>query len=83
MCDLKDTQMNVQCNLIQELTLYEFELDHNAVKATKNICCARGEDIVDHSRVTRWFKKFSLGYKNLDNQVRSGRSKTVDSKIML
>ncbi len=38
MCDLKVTQMNMQHNLIQELMLYEFELDYITVEATKNIC---------------------------------------------
>ena len=40
-------------------------------------------DAVDHSRVTRWFKKFYSGYKNIDHQTRSGRSKTKDSETML
>ena len=44
-CDLKDTQMNVQYNLIWELILYGF-------------CCEKHEGTVDHSTVTRWLKKF-------------------------
>ena len=28
------------------------------MEATKNICCAKGEDTVDHNTVTKWFKKF-------------------------
>ena len=27
--------------------LYEFKLDHDAVKTTKNICCTKGEGAVD------------------------------------
>ena len=82
MCDLKATQMNVQCNLIRELMLYEFDLTHNTAKATKNIC-AKSEGTVYHSAVIRWFKKFCLGCKNLNNQARSGRPKTMNSKDVI
>ena len=74
--------MNVKYSLIWELMFYKFKLDHNAVEATKDICCAKVEDTVDHCIVTRWFKKFCLGCKNVD-QVRSGLTKTVDSKAVL
>ena len=60
MCDLKTAQMNGQHSLIQELMLYNFKLDHNTMKATKNICFAKSEGTVDHSTVTRWFKKIPL-----------------------
>ena len=33
--------------------LYDFEVSHNTVEATKNICCIKDEDVVDHSTVTR------------------------------
>ena len=33
--------------------LYAFELGHNAIDATKNICCAKDEGTVDHNLVTR------------------------------
>ena len=41
-CDLKAAQMNVQWSLNRDIILFEFELDHNVLKATKNICCAKG-----------------------------------------
>ena len=28
---------------------YEFKLGHDAVKATENICCVKGDGAVDHS----------------------------------
>ena len=62
--------------------LYKFELGHNTTEAIKNIYCAKSEGTVDHSRVTGWFKKFCSGYKNHNNQVRSGRPRSVDSKVM-
>ena len=81
--DLKAVQTNMQCSLIQEFMLYIFELGHSTTKATKNICRAKCEGAVDHSTVTRWFKKFCLGCKNLNDQARSSRPKTMDSKVTL
>ena len=63
-------------SLIQKLVLYEFELGHKAVEATKNICCAKDDDAVDHYTVTRWVKKYRSGWNYLDNHVRSGKIKT-------
>ena len=53
-----------------KFTTYEFELGHNATEANKNICCTKGEGAVDHSTVTRLFKKFHSGGKNLNNQAK-------------
>ena len=63
--------------------LYVFELDHNDMKTTKNICCANDEFAANHSTVTRWFKKFCSGCKNVNNQAGSGRPKSMDSKATL
>ena len=74
-CDFKATQMNVQCNLTWKFISYKFELGHNTAEAA--------ESTVDHNSVTRWFKKFGLGCKNLNDQTRSGRPKSIDSKVMI
>ena len=58
MKDLKAAQMNVQSCPNLGLTLYRFEPHHKAVEAIKNICCTKSECAVDHSTVTKWFKKF-------------------------
>ena len=79
-CDLKVTQMNMQRSLIREFMLYKFELDPNATEVTQNICYTKVESAVDHCRVTRGFKKFCLAYKNLEDQARQGRRKTMDSE---
>ena len=39
---------------------YKFELGHNVTEETKNICCVKGVSTIDHSTVSRWFKKFKL-----------------------
>ena len=61
--DLKATEINMQPSLIWELMLYKFKLSHNTAEATKNICYAKDEGTVDHSTVTKWFKKFYSGCK--------------------
>ena len=48
----------MQCSLIWKL--YEFELNYNSAKTTKNICYAKGEDTVDYSTVGRVFA-YGLG----------------------
>ena len=47
MCDLKATQTNVKRRLIRELTVYEFELNHNATETTNNIS-EKGEGAINH-----------------------------------
>ena len=50
MCNLKATQMNVQCRLIWALILVKFKMDHNVAEATRNISCGKGEDTFDYSK---------------------------------
>ena len=61
--------MNVQYSIILEPMLYKFKLGHNAVEATKNICCLKDDGSLDHCKVSRWLKKFHLAYKNLNEQA--------------
>ena len=61
----------------------QLQTGYNTTEATKNICYAKGESSVDYSAVSRWLKKFHLGCKNLDEQAKSGRPKTVDSEALL
>ena len=76
MCDMKVTQMNLQSSLFQEFMLYEFKLGCNITDTIKNICCAKVKGTVDHISVSRSFKKFCSGYKNLNDQAMSGMLKT-------
>ena len=68
--------MNVQHSLIREHKPYEFEQDHNAADATKNISSEEDKGVVDYSTVTRWFKKFRSECKYFDDQAKSCKSKT-------
>ena len=67
-CDMKATQINVQCSLIWYFMLHGFKLGHNAAETIKNIYCAKGEDLF-YCR-PRWCKEFCMGYKNVDDQER-------------
>ena len=82
-CNFKGAQMNMQCSLIHELMLDKFKVGHNAKEATKTICCEKDESTVDHCIVTRWLKKVHPVCKNLDDQPRSGRPKTVGTEAVL
>ena len=64
------------CSLIWEVIFY-----NNTTKASKNICYAKGEDAIDHCITSQLFQKCYSG-KNLDNQARSSRPKTMNSKTM-
>ena len=52
----------------------------DTIKATKNICCAKGEG---EGEVTRWIKKFCLACKNINYQIKLGRPKTIESDAVL
>ena len=58
------------------------ELSHNDEEATNNFSRVKRKGTVEHNTVTRWFKKFCSGYKNFDDQERSGRPESVDSEAM-
>ena len=48
-----------------------------------NIYRAKGDGAVDHSLVSSLFNIFRLDYKNLNDQARSGRPKTIDTEDLL
>ena len=60
-----------------ELMFYQFEVGHNAMESTKEIRFIKDKGAVDLVIVTRWFKKFYSGCKNLENYA---RSESLDSK---
>ena len=68
--------MNIHHSLFWALMLYESEQGH-PWKQPRTFLNA-----VDHSTVTRGFKKFHLGYKNLDDQEMSSKSTNIDPKAI-
>ena len=75
--------MNMQCSLIWELVFYGFELGHKTVEEANNISCTKVEGMVDHNTVIRWFRKFCLSHKNLNDKTRSGGPKCMNSDAVL
>ena len=78
--DLKAATMILQRSLIWELMLYEIELGHKAAEAS--IYGTKSNGAIDHSTVTRWFKRFYSGCKDLNHQIRLSRPKSMDSVAM-
>ena len=59
-------------------------MSDNSKAATRNIyCAAKGEGVIDHRTVNKRIQKIHTGCKKLDDQERSGRLKTLNSKAML
>ena len=63
--------------------LYEFKVSHKTVEETKNICCMKAEEAVEHSTINKWLKIFCLGWEKLNDQRRLGRPKTMHSDDVL
>ena len=53
------------------------------MEATKSIYCAKSDGTVDQITVIRWLKKFLSACKKHDDQVRSGKLKTVDFEAVI
>ena len=50
------------------------------METTKIFCFVKDDGAVGHNRVTKWFKKFHSDCKNLYDQARSEKPKTVESE---
>ena len=72
--------VNVLRGLIHESMLYKLELSHNTTEATKNICYVKGKTQL--MTITKKFKKFHWGCKNLDDLARLGRPKIMGLKAI-
>ena len=66
--------MVVSCYLVR----WYVGLRHYAAGATKHICYTRGESAVDHGS----FKNFTRVCKNVDEQRKSDKRKTVYSEVL-
>ena len=62
--------------------LYDFELGYNVTEVMKNIC-VKGEGTIDHSTITRGFKKFCSACKDLKTKTKLSRPKTMFSEAFL
>ena len=78
-CNLKAAQMIVRRCWIWELKLCQFEFAIRRLKQQKTFV----EQNLKAQLITRCFKKFHLGWQNLNDQARSGRSKRVGPEAEL
>ena len=53
------------------------------MKAMKNYFCVKDKGTIHFNTLSKWFEKFCLGCKNLDDQASLARLKTMDSKAVL
>ena len=65
--DLKVAKRNMQYILIQKHMIYECELDHNATKESRNICCAKGKVAVDHNTIAKLYHTLQKYCKFFDS----------------
>ena len=70
-------------NREDKLMFNKFELGYKASKRNRNICYVKGEIVVDHFAVTRWFQKSCSGWKNLDSQGYLGKAKSENSEAWI
>ena len=64
--------------VLSSISLFQSDI----AESIKSVCCTKSEGAVDHTKITKWFKKFPFGCKKLNNQLKSGWPKTVDSKAI-
>ena len=63
---------------IRQLLQYEYQLGHNASKATRNIFNAEGADFFNDSTARCWFKKFREGDFSIVDHARTKRPVCID-----
>ena len=66
--------------IIRACLLYEFKLGTKAAEACCKICAAFGEGTIAERTGQKWFKKFSSGNENLEDEPRSGRPSIKNNK---
>ena len=76
-------KVNVIARLEYERAFYKPTIQRfNHYPPRTPLYCVKGKDAVDHSILTRWFKKFRSGCKNLDDQINFHSVKVVDSEAV-
>ena len=72
--------MAVSNAIICACLLYEFKLSTKTAEACRKICATFGEGTIAEWAGKKWFKKFSYGNENLEDEPRSGRPSTVNNE---
>jgi histone-lysine N-methyltransferase SETMAR len=63
---------------IRHCLLYEYQLRHSAIEATRNICQAIGSDVISTATAYRWYERFANGDYSLEDEPKSGRSHVIN-----
>lgn len=70
--------------IIRNLILYEYRLDHEAQTAFDNITRAHGRQVVSRKTVFNWYGKFrDEGTGDLNDKPRSGRPREIDRQAVI
>nr|CDJ91034.1 Transposase domain containing protein [Haemonchus contortus] len=69
--------------IIRPIVYYEFLQGHSARTAAANICAAFKKDVVHHSTVSRWYKRFAAGEILFEDRQGSGRPSEWNDERLL
>ena len=72
--------MTLEESEIRVLIRYCYKRGLSTRCAVKEICDTEGEGTVSQSKASRWYRRFGSGDFTLEDQPRSGRPSTLDSK---
>ena len=68
---------------IRHCLLYEFQLNHTAAEAHRNINAVFGEEALRERQCRNWFEKFRSGDISLEDEPGRGRDVEVNLKALL
>ena len=69
--------------LIRNLLLYEFQLNHDAETETININRAKGRQVVSRAIACRWFANFRDNNTELNDQPRIEQPHEIDQETLI
>ncbi|XP_004208805.2 histone-lysine N-methyltransferase SETMAR-like [Hydra vulgaris] len=72
--------MAVSNAIICACLLYGFKLNTKAAEACRKICAAFRKGTIAERTGQKWFKKFSCGNENLEDEPRSERPSTINNE---
>ena len=71
-------KVEISKELLRLYMYYDFKVGLKAAESHRRLCAAFGEDVVHYNTVQSWFKQFSSGNYDIEDQYRSGRPSEID-----